>query len=153
MMFSRTLSSPTRPSALRSSGQKAMPLCSDWCGELWATGAPRSVRCARNLRRIAPNINLVGFRAARPQQASQSDDFAGTQGQVERLHGAFAPEALGYQNRFDPPWLRGTRRRASTCSSSRPIIIEISFSLGQFGGQRLADQRPLRSTDMRSEIS
>ena len=49
-------------------------------------------------------------------------------------------------------WTRSTPARSSVCSSSRPSIIEISFSGGRFAVSAEPTSRPLRRTEMRSAI-
>ncbi len=150
-MFSRTLSSPTKPSALRSSGQKATPLCSAWRVELWAIGLPRMVRCP-GIGADRSEHQLGGLGAARTQQTGQSDNLARTQGQVERLHGAPAPKTFCDHYRLARCLPNAARPQRLDLFEPRPIIIEISFTCGSSAVSASPTRRPLRNTEMRSEI-
>ena len=152
MMFSRTVSSPNIPSALRSSGQNAMPRRSDWRRRVGRHRRAADLEPAG----IAPDRaehELGDLGAARPEQPGEPDHLAGAQREIEGRHHAPAPESLGDEDRLA---LRGPvvacRAAASVSSSSRPSISEISFSRGSSAVGPSPTRRPLRRTEMRSAI-
>ena len=119
-MFSRSVSSGKMPSALRSSGQKAMPLASERRGEGATSLSPAILTAPVSAPQRAEH-QLGALRAAGAEQAAEADGLAGAQRQIERRHDARLAEALddaGSVRRARAE--RGARGRCSTCLQFAP---------------------------------
>ena len=150
-MFSRTLSSPKRPSILRSSGQNAIPWRSDRPGDWLVIRSPPTVRLPES-DRIAPKISLATSVRPDPRRPARPTT---SPARIWRSNGAItrrrpSPSAM----RIGVPIVSGREdsRRSSVCSSSRPSMSEISFSGSKSAVLAEPTRRPLRRTDMRSAI-
>ena len=150
-MFSRTVSSPNRPSALRSSGQNAIPRRSDRPGERLVTGTPPTLRRPES-DRTAPKISLAT--SVRPDPSNPASPTT-SPARMERSNGSIrrrrpTPSAT----RIGCPLAAGAvaAARSSVRSSSRPSMSEISFSGGRSAVAADPTRRPLRKTEMRSAI-
>ncbi len=157
-MFSRTLSSPTMPSALRSSGQNARPSRTAWAGcvkrTVWpcTCSVPESAASSPNIRRAS---------SVRPEPSSPATPTTSPSCR-SRLSGCsrrLAPKSRSDILGAEPSSADGLAgASASTLSAdasatSRPTIAATSAGAGSCAGVHSPTKRPLRSTVMRSAIA
>jgi hypothetical protein len=153
MMFSRTVSSSTRPSVRRFSEQNAMSWAIAAVGLRMPDGAPSTSSWPWSAR-SAPNSSRAS--SVRPEPSSPASPTTSPAWMV-RLNGAIAP-----LRPTSSAWSSGRSAAAgarlvcsSSCSrtsSSLPIIFSTSSSWGSSGVRYSPTSFPLRSTVIRSEI-
>ena len=158
-MFSRTLSSPTMPSALRSSGQNARPSRTACAGCVKRTALALHLQRA-GVGRVEPEHQPRELGAARAEQAGDADDLAVVQVQARAdAGGACAPKSRSDSRGAEPssaacvPGASASTLAADASATSRPTIAATSAGAGSCAGVHSPTKRPLRSTVMRSAIA